>query len=86
MASKRELKRNVNNMVFDVVEECFDQSLWDDKKSAKADKLIDEAADFQDEILEKINTAKTKADFKPIRAQIEEKAIYFVQELNTLNK
>ena len=57
----------------------------DDKKTEKADKLIDEAADFQDEILGRINAAKVKADFKSIKEDIEKKAIDFVTKLNALN-
>jgi len=86
MASKRILKRNVNAMIFDVVEECFTVQLMDDRKMEVTDKVIDEAADFQDEILSKINAAKNKADFKSLHENINAKHIDFVQKLNGLNK
>lgn len=85
MASKRMLKKNVNDMVIDIVEECFTLQLFDDKKTKKTDALIDEAADFQDDILKKINQAKNKADFRSITAEIETKADQFVEKLNALN-
>lgn len=85
MASKRYIKRNVNNLVFDVVEECFTMQLFKPELSEKADKIIDQAADFQDRMLEKINAAKTKADFRPIQEEIEKGAIDFIQQLNGLN-
>ena len=85
MASKRVLKKNVNAMIFDVLEEAYTVQLLDEKKTEKATKLIDTAADFHFDILEKINGAKTKADFAPIREEIEAKAIEFVKELNALN-
>lgn len=85
MASKRILKKNVNDMIIDIVEECFTLQLFDDKKTKKTDALIDEAADFQDDILTRINAAKNKADFKSIRADIEAKAVHFVEKLNALN-
>lgn len=85
MASKRILKRNVNDMIIDIVEECFTLQLFDEKKTKKTDALIDEAADFQDDILTRINAAKNKADFKNITTDIETKAIYFVEKLNALN-
>jgi hypothetical protein len=85
MASKRDIKRNVNNMVFDIVDECFSIQLWDESKTEKADAIIDEAADFQDAILSKINQAKSKGDFKVISKEIEEAAIEFVHKLNSLN-
>ena len=85
MASKRILKRNVNDMIIDVVEECFTLQLFDEKKVAKTDALIDEAADFQGDILTKINAAKNKADFKSVTSEIEAKAIDFVEKLNAMN-
>lgn len=84
MASKRILKRNVNDMVIDVVEECFTLQLFDEKKTEATEKLIDEAADFQDGILSQIHAAKKKGDFKSITASIEAKAIEFVEKLNAL--
>ena len=85
MASKRDIKRNVNNMVFDIVDECFSVQLWDEAKTEDADAIIDEAAEFQDVILSKIHRAKSKLDFRPISQEIEEAAISFVSKLNALN-
>lgn len=85
MASKRILKKSINDMVIDIVEECFTLQLFDEKKTKKTDALIDEAADFQDDILTKINAAKNKADFKNITAEVEAKATQFVEKLNALN-
>lgn len=85
MASRRILKRNVNHMVFDIVDECFMIMGFDESKTDACEKLIDEAADFQDIILEKINAAKTKVDFRPIREAVENAAIDFVKKLNALN-
>jgi len=85
MASKRILKKDVNTMIIDVVEECFTLQLLDEKKTKKTDELINQAADFQVAILSKINVANNKADFKGIKSEIEEKAISFIKELNALN-
>jgi len=73
-------------MIFDVVEECFTVQLMDDRKMDVTEKIIDEAADFQDEILTKLNAAKNKADFKELHANINAKHVDFVQKLNGLNK
>ena len=86
MASRRILKKNVNAMIFDVVEECFTIQLMDDRKMEVTDKLIDEAADFQDDILSKISAANSKAEFRGLRENIETKQVDFVQKLNGLNK
>jgi len=85
MASRRILKRNVNHMVFDIVDECFMIMGFDESKTDACEKLIDEAADFQDTILEKINAAKTKADFRPIRETVENTAVEFIKKLNALS-
>lgn len=72
-------------MVIDIVEECFTIQLIDQSKVEKADAVIDEAANFQDKMLTKINVAKSKADFRPITSEIEEAAIDFIKKLNSLS-
>ena len=66
MASKRELKKSINSMIYDVVDECYSLQLFDESKKKKTDEFIDEAANFQDEITSAIRQAKTKKDFKAI--------------------
>jgi uncharacterized protein YozE (UPF0346 family) len=73
-------------MVFDIVEECFYLQLTDDSKVKKSDKLIDEAAVFQDDVLNKIAKSKSKKEFSEISTHVNDKAKYFVQKLNELNK
>lgn len=85
MASRKDLKRNLNNMVFDIVEECFTIQIMDESKTASAEAIIDDAANFQDAMLVKINAAKTKVDFRPITEEIEKGAIDFINKLNALN-
>jgi hypothetical protein len=72
-------------MIFDIVDECFTVQLNDPSKTEKADKLIDEAADFQDAVLVRINGAKTKEDFRPILELIENAQVDFINKLNGLN-
>jgi hypothetical protein len=85
MASRKYLKKALNNMVFDIVEECFTIQLFDENKAEKTNVIITEAADFQDAILAEINKAKTKKDFAPINSKIEESALEFITKLNSLN-
>lgn len=85
MASKKYIKKAVNNMVFDIVEECFSIQLFDDAKIEQTNAIISEAADFQDAILAEINKAKTKKDFAPINTKIEDTALEFITKLNSLN-
>ena len=85
MSSKRILKRNLNNMVIEIVEECFTVQMFDETKAIASEKLIEEAAAFQDSILSEINKAKTKKDFTPITSKIENSALEFITKLNELN-
>lgn len=84
MASKRDLKKRVNYMVFDVVEECFSLQLYDESKKEKTDLFIEEAADFLEEILHQINVASTKKEFGPINEKIELKSDEWIDKLNDL--
>jgi uncharacterized protein YozE (UPF0346 family) len=86
MASKRIFKKNVNEMVFDIVEECFYLQLMDDSKTKKTEALIDETAEFQDDVLSRIYKSKSKKEFSEISVHVSEKAKYFVEKLNQLNK
>jgi hypothetical protein len=86
MGNKRSLKKGLNEMVFDVVDECYFIQIADSKKIEATEKLITEVADFQDDQLSKMNKAKGKAAFRAIYTDIETKSDYFVDALNTLNQ
>lgn len=86
MASKRTFKRHLNEMVFDIVEECFYLQLTDEAKVKTTDKLIDEAAAFQDDVLSRVYKSKSKKEFSEITVYVNEKAKYFVEKMNQLNK
>jgi len=85
MSSKRNLKKDLNYMVIDIVEECFTVQIFDETKTEATDAIIEEAAIFQDTVLSKINAAKNKSDFKSIREEIENSAVSFVEKLNGLH-
>ena len=68
MANKRTFKKNLNDMVFDIVEECFYLQMVDDSKTKKTEALIDETAAFQDEVLGKKSRSKTKKEFTELNA------------------
>ena len=72
-------------MVIEIVEECFTVQMFDETKAPASDKLIEEAAAFQDTILSEINKAKTKKDFPAITSKIENSALEFITKLNELN-
>lgn len=85
MASKRDLKKRIKGVIYEVFDEC-DYIMLNSKENADAaEALIDEAADFYLEMMEKINEAKVHADYNAIRATLAEKEQEFVDRLNELN-
>jgi len=71
--------KNLKYVLSDIIEECY---VWqmlqeDDKKSAKAEKIIDETIDTFDALIEKVNAKdieNKKSHFKGISKELEEKA------------
>ena len=85
MANKRNLKKNINSLVFDVIDECiYIQEVHPEKFDA-SEKLIDDAVNYFNSALSKINTAKQKADFRAISIELDEHAEKFIEGLNSLN-
>lgn len=84
MASKRNIKKDVKQMVYDLMDECDYVIVSGDKNGPAATKLMDEVVGFYETMVPKINAAKNNADFKTVRAEIEAKAIDFVDKVNKL--
>ena len=84
MASKRDFKKDLNRMVFDVVEECFSIQLYNASKTQVTNELIEEVINFRNDMTEKIHKAKTNKDFPAIKKVAEEAAEDFVLKLNNL--
>ena len=57
MASVRNLKKDINYVLSDIIEECYVwQILQDDaKKADKAEKISDESIETFDALIEKVN-------------------------------
>lgn len=85
MASKRIFKRDLNRMVFDVVEECFSVQLYNESKTEASNLLIDEAVEFRNNMTEKIHAAKDKKAFKALHAEVEDAAVDFIHKINGLH-
>lgn len=84
MASKRTFKKEINYMVFDVVEECFSIQLYNGKKTEASNKLIDEVIDFRNAMTSKIHAAKSKKDFPALKNEVEEAAVDFIHKVNEI--
>lgn len=85
MASKRIFKKNLNKMVFDIVEECFSVQLYNESKTEATNKLIDEAVEFRNNMTEKIHKAKTPKEFKVLHTEAEDMAVDFIHKINDLH-
>lgn len=69
-------------MIFDVVDECFSIQLYNSAKTEVTNKLVDEVLDYRDVVLAQIHQAKTKKDYPAIYESMEDKAVYFVEQIN----
>lgn len=88
MASIRDLKKDVNFVLGDIIEAVY---LWEagsgNKDSEEGSVIIDKAIAVFDDLMVKIHqkdVASSKAHFKEIRAQLETKATELVEDLNKL--
>lgn len=86
MANKRTLKKNINAMVVDVIDECIYIQDNNPKKLEASEILINEVIQTYNELLSKINQAKGKADFVSIVQSYEEQSDQFIDKLNALNQ
>ena len=84
MASKKVLKKRVKGMVFEILNDCDEIIVNEGKNADKADKLIDEAVDFHDEVIAKINAAKSKKEFNEIVSSLVKAGEDFGKKLNAL--
>lgn len=84
MANKRDLKKHINNMIYDVVDECYSIQLFNDSKLEETDQFIDDAAHFQEEIMGEISRAKSKAEFKEIEQKFIKTNNEWLERLNKL--
>jgi hypothetical protein len=85
MANKRDLKKSINSLVFDVIDECIYIQEINPDRFDSCEKLIDEAVNYYNDALSKMNSAKMKSDFRNVASELEEKAEKFIDSLNSLN-
>lgn len=80
MASIKNLKKDLNYIFSDIIEDCYEVQLENPEKSDKAEEIIDEAITAFDDLVEKVNEKNVKdkkVHFKNIVADLQKK----VQEL-----
>ena len=86
MASIKDLKKDINYVLGDVIEYTLDVSILKNEIQ-KGDAIVDEAIETFDGLIAKINANNVenkKAHFKAINLELEEKAKGLVEKINTL--
>jgi PDZ domain-containing secreted protein len=93
MPNRRDIKKDINSVLADVLEECYSEMLHHpEKNDDKINAIIDEAVDLADDLIARVNSAKklksgkeVKANFQKIMDELQDKAIAFVEKLNALS-
>ena len=89
MASIKNLKKDINYVLSDIIEECYMWQIMQDdtKKANKAEKIIDETITTFDALIEKVNAKNIdnkKAHFKAISTDLEAKANALLAKIEKL--
>ena len=88
MASIRELKKDINNVLGDIIEAVYIvDAANDDQDSKEGAKIIDEAIETFDDLIEKVNDKKVdnrKGHLKKVRIELEKKAEALAEKVNKL--
>lgn len=89
MASIKNLKKDINYVLSDIIEECYVwQMLQDDaKKADKAEKVIDEAITTFDELIVKVNDKSVenkKAHYKAVKLELQTKGESLLAKIEKL--
>jgi Leu/Phe-tRNA-protein transferase len=84
MASIKNLKKDINYVLEDVIDECLSKLTNDTEKS---EAIVDEAIAVFDDLMEKVNAKNVenkKAHFKGISTELESKAGELLDKINKL--
>ena len=89
MSSVKNLKKDINTVLSDVIEECYAWQLMqeDPKKANKAEGIIDEAITTFDDLIAKVNAKDVdnkKTHFKTINKELETKANALLAKIEKL--
>ncbi|HRG38635.1 MAG TPA: hypothetical protein PK289_08895 [Bacteroidia bacterium] len=91
MASKRDIKRTINNVIGNFLDDCYSDMLNNPgKHDTEIEKIVDDAVDLADDLIARVNKSKTvevkgrKAHFNEINKQLKEKTIGLLKKLDTL--
>ena len=88
MANVRNLKKDINYVLGDIIEAVY---VWEynntDKDTKKSESIIDEAIEIFDDLITKVNDKSVedaKSHFKTINIELEEKGRGLIDKINKL--
>ncbi len=88
MANVRDLKKDINYVLGDIIEAVY---IWEltnpEKENKKAEALIDEAITTFDELITKVNQKDVedkKKHFKTVNVELEERGRKLIDKINAL--
>ena len=88
MGNVRDLKKDINYVLGDIIEAVY---VWEysntDKDNKKSEAIIDEAIETFDDLIAKVNNKKVedkKAHFKSVRNELEERGRALIEKVNKL--
>ena len=87
MANVRDLKKDINYVLGDIIEAVY---IWEyaniDKDTKKSEAIIDEAIETFDVLIAKVNAKNEnpKAHFKAINVELETKGRALIEKINKL--
>ena len=88
MANVRNLKKDINYVLGDIIEAVY---VWEyantDKDTKKSEAIIDEAIETFDELIAKVNAKNVdnaRAHFKAINSELETKGRALIEKINKL--
>ena len=89
MANKRDLKKDINYVLGDIIEAVYVWELTNAEKPTKeSNAIIDEAISTFDELISRINNRNIedkKAHFKAINSDLETKGRALIDKINALS-
>lgn len=92
MATRRTIKKDINFMLGDLIEECYSEMLYHPgKKDDAINKTIDEIVDLADNLITRVNQhgkfktrKEMKTHFKKIALDLEGSTLKFVEKINKI--
>ena len=91
MANRRMLKKKINSMVNNIIEECYSVQINNKDKHEETNKIIDETVLMFNELLERVHSVKSVQDDKEkkklydaINSDLEKAGLNLLKKLNKI--